>query len=356
MLKTNIIPVFKKQFTLFVFFFIVIFLELIKFNSILIENYYSTFLYKYSSSVFLYIFGKLPFSVGDILYLLTPFILYFNINKEDTRRKNIKNLLCFLMLIYIIFQFQWGLNYHRTPLKNKLLIEHNYSTKSLINITDLFIRNTNNIQEELSKSDTLPVIFSDNTNPIYNASIKAVQTLKKNKVLNENAPLVSLKNSLFSTPLSYMGFSGYINPFTLEAQINKNIPKIQIPTTICHEIAHQMGYSAENEANFIGIIASIESKNNLVNYSGNILALKYLLNELYKVDKVSYDILYLKINRGVIKNIQEARKELDKFNNPLEPYFKNIFDYFLKANNQVDGIKSYNLVVNLLINYYTSPQ
>jgi hypothetical protein len=47
---------------------------------------------------------------------------------------------------------------------------------------------------------------------------------------------------------------------------------------------------------------------------------------------------------------------LDKFNNPLEPCFKNIFDYFLKANNQVDGIKSYNLVVNLLVNYYTSPQ
>ncbi|MDA0757777.1 MAG: DUF3810 domain-containing protein, partial [Bacteroidetes bacterium] len=258
------------------------------------------------------------------------------------------------LIVYIIFQYQWGLNYHRTPLKNRLLIEHNYSSKSLIKITNLFIRNTNKIHHELSKSDTLPVIFSDNIKEIFNASIEAVKTLEKNKTLNEHAPIVSVKNSLFSTPLSYMGFSGYINPFTLEAQINKNIPKIQIPTTICHEIAHQMGYSAENEANFIGIIASIESSDNLVNYSGNVLALKYLLNELYKVDKITFDHLYMKINKGVLKNIQEARKELDKFNNPLEPYFKNIFDYFLKANNQVDGIKSYNLVVNLLVNYYSN--
>ena len=48
------------------------------------------------------------------------------------------------MLIYIIFQFQWGLNYHRIPLKNKLLIEHNYSTKSLINITGTFCANVIN--------------------------------------------------------------------------------------------------------------------------------------------------------------------------------------------------------------------
>jgi len=352
--KTNIIPFVRKNLLLFLFLLIIIFLELIKFDSNFIENYYSNSFYNYSSYILLYTLGKIPFSVGDLLYLAAPFIIYFNISRKYTRRKNIKNLLYFFIIVYIIFQFQWGLNYHRTPLKNKLLIEHNYSSKSLIKITDLFIKNTNNVHLKLSTSDTLPVIFNDNTSDIYNASIKAVKTLEKNKILNDYIPIVSVKKSLFSTPLSYMGFSGYINPFTLEAQINKNIPKIQIPTTICHEIAHQMGYSAENEANFIGIITAIESGDNLVNYSGNVLALKYLLNELYKVDKLTFDQLYKKINKGVLKNIQEARKELDKFNNPLEPYFKNIFDYFLKANNQVDGIKSYNLVVNLLVNYYSN--
>ena len=51
-----------------------------------------------------------------------------------------------------------------------------------------------------------------------------------------------------------MGFSGYLNPFTNEAQVDILIPKYQLPTTASHEVAHQLGYAAENEANFIGIL------------------------------------------------------------------------------------------------------
>ena len=143
--------------------------------------------------------------------------------------------------------------------------------------------------------------------PVF-VELRFVFTLKCTSGLCSSS---SVKNSLFSTPLSYMGFGGYINPFTLEAQINTNIPAIQIPTTICHEIAHQIGYSAENEANFIGILASVNSNNKLVKYSGNVLALRYLLNELYQVDKKSFDQLYLKINKGVLKNIKQAESAAD---------------------------------------------
>ena len=36
-----------------------------------------------------------------------------------------------------------------------------------------------------------------------------------------------------------MGFGGYANPFTHEAQVNTLQPKLNIITTACHEIAHQ---------------------------------------------------------------------------------------------------------------------
>ena len=35
----------------------------------------------------------------------------------------------------------------------------------------------------------------------------------------------------------------------------------------------------------------------------------------------------------------------------MEPIFKSVFNTFLKANNQKEGIKSYNAVVGLMINY-----
>ena len=41
-----------------------------------------------------------------------------------------------------------------------------------------------------------------------------------------------------------------------EAQVNDRIPKTGYPTTTCHEMAHQIGFAAENEANFVGLFSS----------------------------------------------------------------------------------------------------
>ena len=57
---------------------------------------------------------------------------------------------------------------------------------------------------------------------------------------------------------------------------------------------------------------------------------------------------------GVLKNYKEAEEEWKKYGNPFETYFKKVYDLFLKANNQTKGIKSYNLVVDLLVNKYTN--
>ena len=153
-----------------------------------------------------------------------------------------------------------------------------------------------------------------------------------------------------------MGFGGYINPITLEAHINYNTPMFNMPTTISHEIAHQLGYSAENEANFIGIVSSINSKNEYIKYSGYALGLKYLLNEVFKRNKNEYKLLRSTINKGVLKNYEQANQTWLKFKNPLEKYFKKSYNIYLKANNQTRGIESYNLVVNLLINNYSNPE
>ena len=162
---------------------------------------------------------------------------------------------------------------------------------------------------------------------------------------------VSVKNSLFSTLLSYMGFGGYINPFTLEAQINRNIPAIQIPTTICHEMAHQIGYSAENEANFIGYLACMAHDDPYYQYAGQLTAVKYLLSDMYRNDRKNYPKMRALLHKGILKNIYESRVFWNTYKNPLEPLFKKSYNSFLKANHQKEGIKSYNAMVNLLINY-----
>ena len=151
-----------------------------------------------------------------------------------------------------------------------------------------------------------------------------------------------------------MGFSGYINPFTIEANINSKIPIISYASTISHEIAHQIGYASENEANYIGILSNQISSNLEINYSGNLIALQYLLSELYYVNKNLYSEKIKKIRKGILKNIEEKREFTKKYRNPFEDVFKKIYDFYLKKNNQSQGIKSYGLVVNLLIYDYQS--
>jgi len=55
--------------------------------------------------------------------------------------------------------------------------------------------------------------------------------------------------------MSYLGIGGVYFPFTGEANVNISMPHTSIPFTACHEMAHQIGFAREDEANFIAYIA-----------------------------------------------------------------------------------------------------
>jgi len=341
----------KKNFLVFVFFILII--ELFKINNTLINDFYYPHIYKNVSNILFFLFGNIPFSVGDIIYIIIPIYIIIKIKNSNTRRKNFVLLFKTFAIIYILFQLNWGLNYHKNNVINKLYGIEQYDFNQLVKVTKLFVEKTNIIHNKLSKSDTIAADLNYNYELVFNESIKAVNNLDFDNKINLPKQ-IKIKRSLFSTPLSYIGFSGYINPFTLEAQINNNVPELFMPVTTSHEISHLQGYAKENEANFIGILASVNSKNLFLSYSGNIQALRYLLNEVRKQDKKESQKIIQKINKGVLKNISNAEKKINKYSNPFEPYIKEIYGFYLKANNQKDGIKSYNQVVGLLVGYYSN--
>ena len=163
-----------------------------------------------------------------------------------------------------------------------------------------------------------------------------------------------IKNSLFSNILSFMGFSGYINPFTLEAQINMKIPKLNYITTASHEMAHQLGISNESEANFVAFISSINNNDPFIKYAGYIFALKYCYNDLYNKNKDLAIEIFSKLNIGIIKNFKEDNSFWKKYSNPIEPYLKKLYGIFLKNKGQTKGIKTYNQLVKYVVSYFES--
>jgi hypothetical protein len=322
----------------------------------IIERYYSTGLYPVLSKIWRFTLGWIPFSVGDLLYTI-GFI--YGIRWLILNRKRILwatktwflDVFVVISLLYFSFHLLWGLNYYRLPVYKSMDIGNEYSTQELHAVTIKLIEKANTIHNQISVLDTFPVRVPYSKSELIELSVSSYNNLSGIfPQFNYNPS--STKQSLFSVPLTYMGFSGYLNPFTNEAQIDGIIPLHRYPTTLNHEQAHQLGYAAENETNFIGCLAAIHNDDIYYQYSGYIFALRHCLNELFRRDKFQYEELLNSINKGILANYQETYDFWMAYQNPLEPLFKNVFDSFLKANNQEKGIESYSYTVALLVNFF----
>jgi hypothetical protein len=321
-----------------------------------VEAIYSQGLYKIISRLNRWAFGWIPFSLGDLLYgfgvilILRWFIRNWKRAFNDFKNWSIE-LLTGVSMIYLAFHFFWAFNYYRPALHINLDINNTYSTDALINITEQFVISANNAHAAIQPIDSLKVSVPYEKNAILKITPKGYERLSEVYPDFHYQP-ISLKASLYSLPLTYMGFGGYLNPFTNEAQVDILIPKYQLPTTASHEVAHQIGYAAENEANFIGLLASIHHPDPYFQYAGHVFGLRYCLNELYLRDPESYQKISKKVRPGIYRNFQESREFWESYENPLEPLFKTTYDSYLKANNQEKGIDSYSYVVALIVNYF----
>ena len=322
-----------------------------------IEKYYSNGLYTYVSKFLNLLFGWIPFSVGDILYaVLAIFILKNIFLAIKTKKLHIKNTLfkiggC-VSVLFFLFHLNWGLNYFRQPVNKTLNFEkEKYATNDLVDFTEKLIVKINHVQLSITKNNTMVVENDLNKDQIREVSYDVYKQFQEKfpQYSHEN---LKAKHSLFSLPLTYMGFAGYLNPITNEAQVNSLIPKNTYPMIVCHELAHQVGIASESEANFIGYLASTNSNDLYFNYSGYLMALRFCLYEIFQKDPAKFEALKIKMNKGILKDIQQSEAFWESYQNWSEQYFKTFYDNFLKANKQADGMKSYNKVVVLLINYH----
>ena len=322
----------------------------------IVESYYSNGIYLYISSVFRSVIGWIPFSFGDVFYFLLGIFLIISIYKffkggVTQLKDNLFKFGAFISLLYFLFHFLWGMNYHRDSLFNSLHLEQKeYSLEELTLLSNDLLKKTKEIHFKITNNDTLKVSINSSKKEIFNKVQSGYTNL--DKILPRfNYQNKSLKRSLFSLPLTYMGFSGYFNPFSGEAQVDYLVPKPSLPMITSHEVAHQLGYASESEANFIGFLATTQSDELYYRYSGYLTALRYVVGATYGKDSIIGRQLIDSIPKGVVKNIRESQDFWRSYQNKAEPFFKLFYDNYLKANQQQDGIKGYSNMVGLLVAY-----
>ena len=344
---------------IFIAFIQLIVLNIFKKNPEWVEYYYTNTFYFHTSQVLRFTFGKFPFSVGDILYtfiiayvIFKIFILFKNKNGIKKLIFQLSQLLIKVVIVFfLIFNILWGFNNYRIPLNQQLNIDTQYTQEELLNITSRLIEKANRLQIQINSDSTQPVKINYPTNKILVDAQKGVRQLNSDlnwKEFKNN----SLKKSFLSLPLTYMGFSGYLNPFTNEAQVNYKIPKIGMIVTATHETAHQMGIAKESEANLIGYLGALKQQDILYQYAATIYALRFCLSTLERNSYSNLNQFTSKISEGVLFNLNESQLFWSQYKGPSNTFFKMFYGNFLKATNQKEGIYSYNRFVDLLINYH----
>lgn len=342
--------------------FQIVALKIIRFFPAFIERWYSNGLYVFISNSLRISLGKLPFSLGDVLYALLIIwaIRWFWLLKKNKTIQSLAprqkwkaislSILSFLSVVYFLFHLLWGLNYYREPLYEKLKMEKEYSDADLIKFTQQLIAKTNAIQLAITKDKNCKVIVPYSHDQLFQMNLNGYFKLAKEHHMFSYQNL-SIKKSLFSVPLTYMGFGGYLNPFTNEAQVNSLGPLYSFPMTANHEMAHQIGIGSESECNFIGFLASIKNDNLYIQYAGYSLALRYCLRSCRALNPKIVVKLLPTIHPGILENYKESELFWKKYDTIIDKGFHAFYDVFLKFNQQKDGMESYSKYVDLMINY-----
>ncbi len=301
--------------------------------------------------------GALPFPVGDFLY--AGFVLLWVVTAIDVIRAIIKKDLRMqdfwmetaynirkLVSIVLVFYLMWGFNYKRLGIAHQLeLTPQSYTTGELDTLVTDLQKKVNATRQRMGDSVEYPRYEF-----MFTHVAEAYDELaQQNPIFTYDNP--AIKKSFYGRLGNFMGFTGYYNPFSGEANVNIRIPKFLIPFTAAHEVAHQLGYASEDEASFVAYLAAKSGQDTILKYSTFFELFNYANGELRTRDTALARKHYEGLDTLVKADIKTYADYVARNKSFARSGSNFLYGIYLKANNQPAGIESYNQVTSLLIAY-----
>lgn len=325
-----------------------------------VEAFYTGKFYNPFSIALRFLFGWIPFSIGDILYLVAGSWLFWKVMKnivllfrkrltQDVFLVHLLQLIFLSAAVYIVFNMFWGLNYNRKGIAWQLdLPQVSYDSTQLKMMQGLLLEKVNQTKKILVRNR---VTYPGKKELFERAQICYDSAAVVYPFLKYKA--ISVKSSLYGLLGDYLGFTGYYNPFTGEAQVNTTVPKFLLPYITLHEMGHQLGYAKEDEANFSGYLAAVNSHDTLFQYSTYLDLFVYANREVYYFDSTASKQAAMQLIPAVKADLLEWRRFNKKYTSVLEPAISWLYGKYLQVNQQPQGLRSYNEVIASLLAYYS---
>lgn len=324
--------------------------KLISKNTDFVENFIVPYIFTPLARSLRFLTAPFPFSIGSILYMALTAWFVYHLGKQVfliyKKRRTLTDLListlAWLSPVYLLYMVLWGFLYYRLPVSSLLQYDTApITTEELKELCVDLVESTNSSRKELSQIEIDTATFD---------------WMKKQAIKGYSSQLhfkyktPSVKQATGSALLAYMGTAGVYTFFSGEANVNSILANHDVPEVTLHEMAHQLGYASEDEANYIAWIAGKNHPDKLFRYSANYNVVWRSLGRLWNVDSTTANQLYHQLDSSVYYDSRVAQARWKPYRNVIQEYvISPFYNLFLKANGQEYGSMSYDMVVDLLI-------
>lgn len=331
---------------------IVLCLHLFARNEQAVEQYYAKGFYPLFSYGTKILFGWVPFSVGDLVYVGLVLCVLFIIGsalviafKHKCVKGAVRRLLqlsVFLLAVYVYFYISWGQNYYRVPLQKQLSLNvKDIKRDDYLAIVDRYIDSLNIMREGIEMDKQGRIQAERDIEQLMLASTDKLPMLSRSEV--------KVKHPISSDLISFFTVTGYFNPFTHEVHVNQAMPKTSYPFTVSHELAHQMGIGLEDECNFVAFLTLHDHPNIWYRYAAYYEAVHYLLQPLYYQNRESYNDYVKRLSVKVREDYRQDQAFWQGYIGWVSSLSDLFYGGYLRHNNQPEGATRYTLMGRLVV-------
>lgn len=261
--------------------------------------------------------------------------------------------------IYFLFMLLHGINYTRYSLDEKLGFgERTYSVDELKEVYAWVVSGLNESREKCPEDENGVVTypggshaFLSDLSGLYEDAAEKIPQIRGNSARPKPVAL--------SHYWSYTYIVGLYFPFFAEPNINVDVPYPELFYNACHEMSHLHGYAVENDANLAGLLIALSSDCPQLQYCGYCEAMDLILLDIsiaFNTDKDGLNTFLSQypLTGGYFRDMEASVTYWESIDPPkiVEDVSNATNDVYLKANQQKEGTKSYNMPTSTVADYY----
>lgn len=206
--------------------------------------------------------------IGAIVYFVSWIVLFIKSIRKDGFKKSSVQIVNFFLLVFSIVTLYLGtagMAYHRKPLQLHVANAEEISEEQYYEISMWATSELNKCAAQLTFDENGSVKMPYSRTELYNKIRVEYEKIDDPYLTKFTAKPKQL--FLFGWLYTELNISGVSFLPTGEANYNQNVPNVDIPFVVAHEIAHTKGVMNETEANDLAMYMCANSSDPYIRYS-----------------------------------------------------------------------------------------